>query len=285
MLSVNLMGGLGNQLFQIITTISTAMNHKIHFCFEHTGMLTTGTPRPTYWTSVFHKLQLFLYSTDVYSRIPFIIIPETSFNYTPIEITDASLKCCKLNGYYQSPKYFHDNFKNIKILLGINDQQQIVQTKYSNLLNDTTIALHFRLGDYKKQQHKLFHSIVGIEYYVKALNYIFTTLKKESYNVLYFCEAEDNEFIQNRIEEMKVNYDGITNVTFIKVPDDLKDYEQLLLMSVCEHNIMANSTFSWWGAYLNEHTDKIVCYPGTWFGPASKHKTNDLFLDSWVKII
>jgi hypothetical protein len=58
----------------------------------------------------------------------------------------------------------------------------------------------------------------------------------------------------------------------------------MLLMSVCDHNIIANSTFSWWGAYLNQNPSKIVCYPGTWFGPALKHDTRDLFPTDWVKM-
>jgi len=53
---------------------------------------------------------------------------------------------------------------------------------------------------------------------------------------------------------------------------------------VCDHNIIANSTFSWWGAYLNQNPSKIVCYPGTWFGPALKHDTRDLFPTDWVKM-
>jgi hypothetical protein len=57
-------------------------------------------------------------------------------------------------------------------------------------------------------------------------------------------------------------------------------------MSSCKHNIIANSTFSWWGAYLNENNDKIVCYPSLWFGNELQNKdTCDLFLDNWKKII
>ena len=59
----------------------------------------------------------------------------------------------------------------------------------------------------------------------------------------------------------------------------------MLLMSSCQDNIIANSTFSWWGAYFNTNNEKIVCYPYKWFGPSANHNICDLFPDSWQKII
>ena len=74
---------------------------------------------------------------------------------------------------------------------------------------------------------------------------------------------------------------------FQKVGNDIEDWKQLLMMSMCSHHIIANSTFSWWGAYLNKSTDKIVCYPTHWFGPKLKdiNNTKDLFPTDWIKII
>jgi hypothetical protein len=64
----------------------------------------------------------------------------------------------------------------------------------------------------------------------------------------------------------------------------LADWEQLLLMSCCHHNIIANSTFSWWAAYFNSWKDKIVCYPSVWFGNIANHDTKDLCPEEWIKI-
>ena len=66
--------------------------------------------------------------------------------------------------------------------------------------------------------------------------------------------------------------------------NDLEDYEQMILMSLCQFNIIANSTFSWWSAYFNTNAYKIICYPKIWFGKKIKHNTNDLFFDDWHKI-
>ena len=76
----------------------------------------------------------------------------------------------------------------------------------------------------------------------------------------------------------------ITSCAFIKVIDEVEDWQQLLLMSACSHNIIANSSFSWWGAYLNTNPTKIVCYPEIWFGSKATHDTKDLFPESWTKI-
>ena len=72
---------------------------------------------------------------------------------------------------------------------------------------------------------------------------------------------------------------------FIKSDQSIEDWKQMLMMSCCRHNIIANSSFSWWSAYFNSHTDKIVCYPSQWFGPNLAHNdTRDLCPDSWKKI-
>jgi hypothetical protein len=73
---------------------------------------------------------------------------------------------------------------------------------------------------------------------------------------------------------------------FIHVPELelMKDYEEMIFMSCCHHHIIANSSFSWWGAYFNSSPDKIVCYPKTWFGPALPLNTKDLCPSEWIAI-
>jgi hypothetical protein len=107
--------------------------------------------------------------------------------------------------------------------------------------------------------------------------------------VLYFCEDVDIKDATENITYLRQEFPE-----FVFIRDDefisgsgenkLADWEQLLLMSCCHHNIIANSSFSWWGAYFNEWPDKIVCYPSVWFGSAIGHNTDDLCPPSWQRI-
>ena len=97
-----------------------------------------------------------------------------------------------------------------------------------------------------------------------------------------FVKKKDNNIVEKKITILKEKF---PQLTFIKASDEKEDWEQMLMMSCCEHNIIANSSFSWWGAYFNGNEDKIVCYPNVWFGPKLANKdTGDLCPNSWELI-
>jgi hypothetical protein len=145
--------------------------------------------------------------------------------------------------------------------------------------NTNTISIHFRRGDYKKVPD--FHPLMPYEYYEKSIEYILGQTNVTCTQILYFCEDEDLEEVCPMIDQLQIKFPGCA---FLRAPVLLCDWEQMMLMSTCNHNVIANSSFSWWAAYFNPSPDKIVCYPSVWFGKVAGHDVRDLCPDTWKKI-
>jgi hypothetical protein len=274
------MGGLGNQLFQIFTTISYAINIKTRFAFIDVEKLGGGQTivRPTYWDNFLINLKPF--TSKAFPQM--LLIKEAGFRYNDLNLykyKSQGQNIC-LFGYFQSHKYFSENFYKICKMIDLEQIKKTVISKSGfsqDTLNDT-ISLHFRLGDYKKIQH--YHPIMTYEYYKKSLTF-FKIREKLKNNVLYFCEEEDVEDVNETITKLKSDF---PTLNFIRASNDLSDWEQMILMSSCRDNIIANSSFSWWAAHFNMNPYKIVCYPATWFGEVAGHDTRDLCPMDWNKI-
>ena len=281
MITCNLMGGLGNQLFQIFTTISYAMKTKHEFNFLNVKTLggTNNTLRYTFWDTLFAKLQPILIE-----KFPekMALVKEAGFPFSELHISRFQSPNICLYGYFQSYKYFQEFFPLIYKILEINKQKRLVFEK-TGLTKDelqNTISMHFRLGDYKKYSHV--HPIMNKDYYINSLKEIKLKYPENNFQVMYFCEDGDLNEVQEVIKLCEKKY---TNYKFIRANNSLQDWEQMLLMSICRHNIIANSTFSWWGAYFNVEKDKTVCYPSLWFANKTNSETYDLFPLEWTKII
>jgi hypothetical protein len=290
MITCELRGGLGNQLFQIYTAIAYAIEQKQPFFFLDVSQLGTSqngsTVRYTYWNTFLKELQPFLKTMAQVPR-PFYTIREQSFKYgvipsaqtEPVYYANSSEKYATvLYGYFQSHKYFEKYREIIDKLIKLDLKRQIATIKQQNTNINLvkTVSMHFRIGDYQKYPDV--HPILPASYYLNALEDILVEDPSID-TVLYFCENGDLEKVSKTIEELTIN-----TIRFVRADPLISDWEQMLLMSVCRHNIIANSTFSWWGAYFNKSPVKIVCYPAQWFGPKATHDTSDLFPEDWVPI-
>lgn len=279
MITCNLMGGLGNQIFQIFATISYAMKSRNQFKFTDKDKLGGGstTLRYTFWNSFFANLKPFLTST-----FPGLhVIREKGFQYNELLVLEMMNRDVLLSGYFQSYKYFQENYEPICRIIGLGKMKTelLLSLDLVDKSLEKTISMHFRLGDYKKIPE--YHPIATYEYYEGALTHIQKQKPHEDFTIYFFCE--DGDF-----EEVKVTVDKLAKrfprYCFVRGDNTLADWQQMLLMSCCHHNIIANSSFSWWGAYFNSHDDKIVCYPSVWFGPSANHDTSDLCPPEWIKI-
>ena len=295
MITHNLMGGLGNQLFQIFTTIATAIQTQQPFYFIYQETTEGITHRTTYWNTFLNNLKPYTRDEDPILH-PMIIqkrenIKESSFNYSPISINfsttnDDVSTIFLLDGYFQSYKYFEKNFLQICKKIGIQQMQTDILPIFKEITNDEiSISIHFRLGDYKSLP--LYHPIIPYDYYKNSLDFILQedNLQNSPVCVLYFCEEGDIEMVENDyLKKLRVEFPTCVfkNSTGLGIYEDWKN---LLLMSLCSHNIIANSSFSVWGSYFNNNTNKKVCYPSIWFGEAlSYNDVSDIFPNEWYKI-
>ena len=307
MITCQIMGGLGNQLFQIFTTMAYAFEQKQDFGFLYTSFSIGMTMRTTYWNTLLANLKK---STHTNLTKEQRVLKEKGFGYTSLPSllpqintntnysnNDSSLTL--LYGYFQSHQYFEKYWKPIYEMVGFDLFKEKIREKaeehYGLIDFQNTISMHFRIGDYKQLPGH--YEILPYEYYEKSLRFILNKIKKrekksknlektrkQAKTVFYFCEEKDKDEVLKIIDKLKQVFPLIE---FIRVDNNVwEDWEQMMFMSCCKFNIIANSTFSWWGAFLNTIENRVVCYPSVWFGPKNAHmNTRDLFHHlPWEKI-
>ena len=303
LVTCNLSGGLGNQLFQIFATVSYALSNKIPFAFlikSNEASRKSLANRHPYWDSFLDGFSRFAHSSSFFEQSSqnMKTIRESSFAYSDLK-PHSNVDLIVLDGYFQSHKYFTTHCQRICAKILRIDAKQSLVRKYMPMttIGESLVSMHFRLGDYKKYPD--IYVLQTAEYYTEALKYIYRALNGTPLRVLYFCEDDDLEDVSLIIDNinqninifLKINDSKEENsiVSFIRASTDASDWEQMLMMSLCDHNIIANSTFSWWGAFLNPTLTKIVCYPERWFAPEFfVNKEADLLRDlcppEWTKI-
>ena len=283
-INLKVIGGLGNQLFMIFANISYYIDNKckdfILYPFYDNGH------RKYYWDTVFKYISNKVVSFD---KNISEIYNEPFFHYKEIPIFN---KDTLLDGYFQSHKYFEHNICKIKDIIGIDEQINEVLLKYPEYTANKTIVIHHRIGDnaiaYNGTEKQLYHPIHKPKYYINSFKTLINKgIDIYDYDILYFCEAENNKIVNYYNLEINNALKELTgkDLRYKKVSDDIQDWEQLFIMTSAKHYIIPNSSFSWFGAYLSSSNDSIVCYPTTWYGPNYADLiTNDLFPDSWIKI-
>jgi hypothetical protein len=260
--SIGYSGRLGNQMFQYATlkavSLETGYEYKLpnNLKIKSDGLFDLTNQK---WIE--YKLELldcFDLKCELINILPETEYIEKSFKFDS-EIFNISDNT-SINGYYQSYKYF-EKYKN-EIVKDFSFKSEIL-TKCLNILNGipNPVSIHIRRGDYVN--HPGYWVIIP-EYIQEALNH-FTD---NNYTFLVF--SDDIEWCK------QIFPDG---VNFI---EGNNQFEDLCLMSLCDHNIISNSTFSWWGAYLNKNPQKKIIAPSNWFIPHIS--LTDLYPNDWITI-
>jgi hypothetical protein len=178
-----------------------------------------------------------------------------------------------LDGYWQSEKYFIDITDTLRLDFTLKKEMEVkARDLYEKIKNKNSVSLHIRRGDYLSSKFSSIYPVLSIDYYSRALKVIKDKIKDPQ----IFVFTDD-------IEWVKDNLDIPVQIEFVSGQKDINANEELILMSQCRHNIIANSSFSWWGAWLNSNPEKIVIAPSHWLYVDS-YKIDDLVPKKWIKI-
>lgn len=246
--------GLCNQLFQIAALTSHAKDLGYIATFPQINLPSFGN----YTGNILRKVNTQKIDSSNFERV------EIPFGYHSLENKPEII----YRGYMQSEKYFLHNREFILDLFECPSEiNKYISSKYPFLQKEKTMSIHIRRGDYLNLPNH--HPTVKMEYYLRAAEYIQSQDQVDKYVIF----SDD-------IEWCKEVFGSDENIYYIINEPDFID---LFVMSKCTHHIIANSTFSWWGAWLNSSDSKIVTAPATWFGPArSDLNTKDLIPENWV---
>jgi hypothetical protein len=177
-----------------------------------------------------------------------------------------------LNGYWQSPKYFESIANVLRADFTIRSLNPSAEAYRKIIESGNSVALHVRRGDYvTNHAANSFHGVLPLTYYRRALDRLRLILP--AFNLFVF--SDDVKFARDAFSDD-------SNIHFVAGNTDEED---LVLFSLCHHQITANSSFSWWGAWLNKNTEKKVFAPQQWFVDPGKNATSqNLIPPTWIRI-
>jgi hypothetical protein len=289
------MGGLGNQMFQYANAKSLALSLNCPLKFR-TDSFKAYKDHNGFELERIFNLNIEV-ATDIelskligWFRTNFITRHILSKEYLKFLngdnfYSDPNLKYCSdlinkvryggyLHGYWQSEQYFDKNISNLLNDFTFRDELNFDNLNIARLISKKdSISVHIRRGDYFSKTNKTsIHNICSIDYYKVSINFLLR--KFPSANLLVF--SDDPLWVS---QNLLPHYANMILVDHNKGPNS---YNDMRLMSLCQHHIIANSSFSWWGAWLNRNIDKIVVAPKKWY---SDDKTlPDLIPKSWIRM-
>jgi len=285
MIYVRIRGGLGNQLFQYSAARSLAdrlnvnlgldtreynANSPFEMGLKHFNIRAEFNPKGL----MKHKKNGFSkYILDIALGNHKNVYKETNLGFNNLFYSLPNKTYLK--GYWQSEKYFENNKKNVFEDLRIIAPQSKKNIKISeNISKTNSVSLHIRRGDYvTNSSYNMKHGTCSLDYYKRSVDYLSKSLNK---NFTIFAFSDDPEWV---FKNLKLPMD----IQFIDHNSSKKNYEDLRLMSQCNHNIIANSSFSWWGAWLNKSPKRTIISPKEWY--IDKNIKNiDIIPNNWIKI-
>lgn len=287
MIIVKLIGGLGNQMFQYALGRHLSQKNKVELKIDITGFESYKLHK--YSLDAFnikkilaskseidkfkkyqtrHGKKWFLYNKFIADNSKYF--QEKSFAFDPavLKLNDDVY----IDGYWQSEKYFKEIESTIRADFSFILNQGEKDLHISKLINNcNAVSIHIRRADYvTSATTNKTHGSCPIEYYEKAID----TVVEKINDPMFFVFSDDHNWAKQNI---KNKYP----IVYVNHNNSDYNYQDMRLMASCKHNIVANSTFSWWGAWLNQNPNKIVVAPKKWFADASKNE-GDIVPPTWI---
>ena len=296
---VRLVGGLGNQMFQYAAALGLAVRQdralKMEVsdfeackkrsyqldCLKVPQDLYTGTPlfQPASHSiaaRLIRRVKREVFKGYVFQGGAFRkgVYCEPHFHFDPAFFKLSGVEIL-LHGYFQSPRYF----ENVTELL--RERFQPVAPPSATAAgwaakieaSPCSVSLHVRRGDYLEWPYSAVHGALDRDYYDRAVNLI---QRLAGERVEFFLFSDEPDFIAEAFADLPRSH--------VVRSDPSASWEELFLMARCRHNIIANSSYSWWGAWLNPDEGKRVIAPARWFTPGKLAACNvlDLYPDDWI---
>ncbi|QEC77929.1 alpha-1,2-fucosyltransferase [Mucilaginibacter ginsenosidivorax] len=287
MIIIKLQGGLGNQMFQYAAARSISGDKPVYFDLNFLSANTTSTSTLTarhFELAIFNNIRfktanrfmkpLIESRKAIYRYIKRILMPRAVFicqteNNEFINLQEITSATIYLDGYFQNENYFKSIREQLLLDFKFPSLNGAGKKKRAILEAQNPVALHVRRGDYLRPEVEAFHGILPLSYYQKAKD----KLEMQVSNPHYFVFSDDPEWC-------RLNFGFLGDNVTIVSETAANTWEDMYLMSLCHHNIIANSSYSWWGAWLNTNPGKVVIAPYNWFVSAKA----DIVPSNWIKI-
>ena len=294
MIIANLNGGLGNQMFQYANAKAIAMRKGVNFLVDtslyekkrmHQGFelgkifkLPVRVATKADLKQVLGTFQSPL-AYRILARLPLLKSLSKKFITEPhFEYWDGLHNCpneAYLFGYWQSERYFLDCEADIRHEFTFQPFQDPSNIALAQKIQDSqcAVSVHVRRGDFvNNPKANTYHGALSPSYYSDALALLARTLP----SMELFVFSDDIDWVKDNLDL------SAYPVHFVSHNTGINSYQDMALMSLCEHHVIANSSFSWWGAWLNASQDKIVIAPKRWF--VQPMNTKDLIPASWIRL-
>lgn len=288
MIIVKLKGGLGNQMFQYAAGLAVAFAHRQELKLDITGYddphyVNANTPRQyrmfpfdlSARIATTEEIKKYKYPFGIFSKamrfLNFRILKKHYVDYDPNFLKKNHNY---IEGYFQSERNFLDVKDKVtkEFTLKKEFESKVFLAEKYKIDKTKSVSVHIRRGDYvSDSQINATHGVCSKEYYEKSISLMQSKIKTP---IFYFFSDD--------IEWVKKEFGDHADFEYLSSPN-LQEYEELVLMSSCAHNIIANSSFSWWGAYLNKNPNKIIVAPKKWVNKKPDQHPN-ITPEGWTKI-